>query len=822
MRVLNIVMLIWLVSGIHLSTNSFADELTLEIKATEKSWIQISKDNEKPESFTLFPDNIKTIKAASRFHIILGNAGGVEVFFQGEPLGAIGNHGERKELILPKDAPSALESNSMEIEENKSEINAVALPPLKTQSMDGETNKFKINTLKTNPVAIDGSGSMLFSSINRSIILFVVSSLILLIVLIFCLHFIRRKILIRALLSADSFKRTAILDKLCKKEKRQKEVANKIINILTFNKKESTRAAAIDTLFLIADMKKSGITKAQCLDLSLKDLSYNVRRAALERVAQSPNSDIIDRLVVHTAIEQDPKLLNDISSVIRQWKTSEVRSDISGENFDKAEKCIRELLTFNYDKAKAIEMLEQIASLRKHQVERKIQLEKLDRQERATTLVLNAGEKLSKNDCDAAETIIKKALTENPNNQEAQNLLKKLPELRKQLLLADLAKKHEANEKNIEAHRTMAIEALEKGELDKASSALLSLTALVPDDTWAKQALEEMPRLQSEKRRVDKERTSNERIEKIRKLNIALSDHWNKKDLKETQKTIAELTALVPKDENLSAFEKKVSGAILKEKAEALYNEAQKYLKTENYSKAEETYRILTTYNTEKTRIDSALQQISILRKQSDEKIARDEVIKISAQADKLREEAEKLFKQGNFEKALMIIEEAIALLPGDSVLGSIKKLVLEETQRQKVEKLTSSAMKLLENGDLDKAESALRALLPLLNVNDGTRIINILDKIPDIRQKNQAAIEVSELNKMKAKSQKAFRTGQQLFEAGDLSKCAKSLRQAIALDPDSEIAFQLLNRVHQLDSSQARQNGINRNRFNEYGEIIE
>lgn len=78
-----------------------SDELVLEIGASELTWLQIIRDDEPPEQLYLRAGSLITRRAETRFDIIVGNAGGVEIVFQGSFLGSIGSRGEVVSLRLP-------------------------------------------------------------------------------------------------------------------------------------------------------------------------------------------------------------------------------------------------------------------------------------------------------------------------------------------------------------------------------------------------------------------------------------------------------------------------------------------------------------------------------------------------------------------------------------------------------------------------------------------------------------------------------------------------------------------------------------------------
>ena len=75
----------------------------LTIEATELVWLNITADHNLPQEILLRPGEKIYQEASKRFSIDIGNAGGVNVIFQGESLGILGEHGQVIHLTLPKD-----------------------------------------------------------------------------------------------------------------------------------------------------------------------------------------------------------------------------------------------------------------------------------------------------------------------------------------------------------------------------------------------------------------------------------------------------------------------------------------------------------------------------------------------------------------------------------------------------------------------------------------------------------------------------------------------------------------------------------------------
>ena len=73
----------------------------LVVEASELTWIQISKNGAPSFEVMLKPGERITEKASERFDLLIGNAGGVDIRFQGMSLGPLGGHGQVIRLTLP-------------------------------------------------------------------------------------------------------------------------------------------------------------------------------------------------------------------------------------------------------------------------------------------------------------------------------------------------------------------------------------------------------------------------------------------------------------------------------------------------------------------------------------------------------------------------------------------------------------------------------------------------------------------------------------------------------------------------------------------------
>jgi len=79
------------------------EELTLEIQAIEETWLAIQVDSDPPREITLRPGETVSRRADRRIKLKIGNAGGVNVTFNGKPLGSLGDTGRIVRLSMTHD-----------------------------------------------------------------------------------------------------------------------------------------------------------------------------------------------------------------------------------------------------------------------------------------------------------------------------------------------------------------------------------------------------------------------------------------------------------------------------------------------------------------------------------------------------------------------------------------------------------------------------------------------------------------------------------------------------------------------------------------------
>ncbi len=76
-------------------------QYVLEIKAIEETWLKIIVDDQAAQEMTLQTNEVRQIQAASLYNLLIGNAGGVELKLNGEPVELGGKSGQVVNIQLP-------------------------------------------------------------------------------------------------------------------------------------------------------------------------------------------------------------------------------------------------------------------------------------------------------------------------------------------------------------------------------------------------------------------------------------------------------------------------------------------------------------------------------------------------------------------------------------------------------------------------------------------------------------------------------------------------------------------------------------------------
>jgi cytoskeleton protein RodZ len=73
---------------------------SLQLKAVEETWVSLQVDDQPEKEMTFKPGEGISVQASNRIRMILGNAGGLDLVFNGKPLEKFGKAGEVLTLIF--------------------------------------------------------------------------------------------------------------------------------------------------------------------------------------------------------------------------------------------------------------------------------------------------------------------------------------------------------------------------------------------------------------------------------------------------------------------------------------------------------------------------------------------------------------------------------------------------------------------------------------------------------------------------------------------------------------------------------------------------
>jgi cytoskeleton protein RodZ len=81
-------------------------ERILLMRAVETTWVRVTPDGARPTEETLAPGAVREWRSPGRFHVTVGNAGGVEIELDGRALPALGGHGQVvRDATIPSERP---------------------------------------------------------------------------------------------------------------------------------------------------------------------------------------------------------------------------------------------------------------------------------------------------------------------------------------------------------------------------------------------------------------------------------------------------------------------------------------------------------------------------------------------------------------------------------------------------------------------------------------------------------------------------------------------------------------------------------------------
>jgi hypothetical protein len=78
-------------------------EMLLKGYVTERTWLRISIDGLEPKEYTFGPADKPEWKAERDFELLIGNAGGIILEFNGKKMDNLGKQGQVVRIKLPKD-----------------------------------------------------------------------------------------------------------------------------------------------------------------------------------------------------------------------------------------------------------------------------------------------------------------------------------------------------------------------------------------------------------------------------------------------------------------------------------------------------------------------------------------------------------------------------------------------------------------------------------------------------------------------------------------------------------------------------------------------
>ena len=91
---------------------------SLQLKAVEETWLRIQINGQPEHEMTLKPGEATSHQALKRIHLVVGNAGGVNIIFKGKSLERFGKSGEVVNLIF---TPQGVEAKRFEKPKTKPE-----------------------------------------------------------------------------------------------------------------------------------------------------------------------------------------------------------------------------------------------------------------------------------------------------------------------------------------------------------------------------------------------------------------------------------------------------------------------------------------------------------------------------------------------------------------------------------------------------------------------------------------------------------------------------------------------------------------------------
>jgi len=83
------------------ATPKLLEKLLLHITAVDDTWIKVIVDNKDSKEYNLMSGEKLEMEASAGFNLLIGNAGGLELEFNGKPIKISGKAGEVVNIQLP-------------------------------------------------------------------------------------------------------------------------------------------------------------------------------------------------------------------------------------------------------------------------------------------------------------------------------------------------------------------------------------------------------------------------------------------------------------------------------------------------------------------------------------------------------------------------------------------------------------------------------------------------------------------------------------------------------------------------------------------------
>ena len=99
------------VSNTAQPTETDGGALVLKAIVKERTWVRVCIDNEKPKEYIFSPESLPQWRAKRGFEILIGNAGGIDLEFNGKKMENLGKQGQVIRLRLPMGFERSISEN---------------------------------------------------------------------------------------------------------------------------------------------------------------------------------------------------------------------------------------------------------------------------------------------------------------------------------------------------------------------------------------------------------------------------------------------------------------------------------------------------------------------------------------------------------------------------------------------------------------------------------------------------------------------------------------------------------------------------------------